>query len=71
MSFVTQQVSIGSRQPVHQHKMCSKCESMRPPEGGINMSPTKWICAVCWTKRATTRNLLQNAATKATTPTKK
>jgi hypothetical protein len=69
--FVKQHVALGSQQPVHQHKMCNKCESMRPPEGGIHMSPAKWICAVCWTKRATVRNLFQNATAKTTASIKR
>jgi hypothetical protein len=55
--FVKQQLDIGSKQPQHQYKVCNKCESMKPPEGGIQMSPSKWHCALCWTKRATVRNL--------------
>lgn len=55
--FVKQQLDIGSKQPLHQHKLCNKCESMKPPEGGIQMSPNKWHCARCWTKRVTVRNL--------------
>jgi len=62
--FAKQQLEIGSKQPVHKHKLCNKCEEMKPPEGGIQMNPSKWYCAVCWTKRTTTRNLL-NAKTKA------
>lgn len=55
--FVKQQLAIGSKQPLHQHKLCNKCESMKPPEGGIQMSPNKWHCARCWTKRVTIQNL--------------
>jgi hypothetical protein len=66
--FVRQQVAIGSQQQVHQHKMCSKCESIRPPEGGIHMSSAKWICAMCWTKRTTVNKLLQHATAKTTKP---
>jgi formylmethanofuran dehydrogenase subunit E len=50
--FVKQQLSIGSKQPYHQLKTCDKCNEMKPPEGGIQMSSTKWHCAMCWTKRA-------------------
>lgn len=55
--FVKQQLEIGSNQPIHKYKVCSKCEETKPPEGGIDMSPTKWMCAMCWTNRATRRNL--------------
>ena len=56
--FVKQQLTIGyGRQPVHQHKLCDKCETTKPPEGGIQMSPSKWYCARCWATRAAIRNL--------------
>lgn len=57
MSFVQQKIHIGSKQPIHQLKHCDKCDDKRPPEGGIQMNPTKWYCARCWTKRVTVRNL--------------
>ena len=46
---------------MHAHKlqMCSKCNRERPPEGGVEMSATKWVCASCWTDRVTGRNLKQ------------
>ena len=54
MSFVTQNISLkgNQKQPVHKLRLCSKCEKTKPPEGGIEMSPTRWICAVCWTHKA-------------------
>jgi hypothetical protein len=55
MSFVTQQLGLGKCQPVHQMKECQKCNRQKIPHGGIFMSPTKWICAECWTKRAIKR----------------
>ena len=55
--FVKQQLDIGSRQPIHQLKLCNKCEEKRPPEGGVQMTPAKWYCAACWTKKVTVRNL--------------
>ena len=52
--FVRRQLSIGGdRQPLHQYKLCNKCEEAKPPEGGVQMSPTRWHCALCWTKRVT------------------
>jgi len=56
--FAKQQLEIGSKQPVHKYKLCNKCEEMKPPEGGVQMSPSKWHCAVCWTRRITTMSLL-------------
>lgn len=62
MSFVRQRIDISDkippRQAAHLFKMCSKCKQERPPEGGIQMSPTKWICAPCWTRRATNRKTI-------------
>lgn len=36
-------------------KLCAQCEEKKPPEGGIDMKPTRWICAACWTRKATRR----------------
>lgn len=46
---------------MHAHKLqlCSKCNKEKPPEGGVEMSATKWVCASCWTDRVTGRNLKQ------------
>ena len=58
MSFVVRQLLLNGGnppQPVHRFKLCSKCEREKPPEGGIEMSPTRWICAACWTRKATRR----------------
>lgn len=54
MSFVKQQITIGNsnKQPTHPPKTCSKCEESRIPEGGIDLGPGRWVCAVCWAKRA-------------------
>lgn len=30
---------------------CSGCQKTVPPEGGINLSPTRWICVACWQQR--------------------
>jgi len=55
--FVRRQLSMGSQQPLHQYKLCDKCEEARPPEGGVEMSPNRWHCALCWTKRVTIHKL--------------
>jgi len=55
--FVKRQIDIGSKQPIHQLQLCNKCEEKRPPEGGIQMNPSKWYCASCWAKKVTVRNL--------------
>lgn len=56
MSFVRTPIDLQNsmtRNPVHKFKHCQKCDKPRPPEGGIEMSTTRWICAACWTVRAT------------------
>lgn len=57
MSFIKQSIQLNgsSRSPVHRYKFCSQCETERVPEGGIDLSPTRWVCAVCWAKRAMSR----------------
>ena len=32
----------------HKFKNCSRCKHDKPPEGGIELSPTKWYCGPCW-----------------------
>jgi hypothetical protein len=63
--FVRRQLAIGSVQPLHKLKECAQCNEMKPPEGGIQMSHTKWHCVSCWTNRVTRRNL-RNAKTQTT-----
>ena len=58
MSFVTKQLLLNTGnppQPVHRFKVCAKCNESKPPEGGIEMNPTRWICAACWTRKAVRR----------------
>jgi len=55
--FVKQQLDIGSKQPLHKYKECSRCNEAKPPEGGVQMNHIKWYCAGCWTNMATRRNL--------------
>lgn len=58
MSFVKKQLMLNGGnppQPVHQFRVCGKCSENKPPEGGIQLSPTKWICAACWTRKAVVR----------------
>lgn len=31
-------------------KLCNKCETLKPPEGGCNMRPGRWLCFTCWQK---------------------
>jgi hypothetical protein len=30
-------------------KLCQgACKSDKPPEGGVQLTPAKWVCAGCW-----------------------
>ena len=52
MSFTRHQIKLpGSAIHGQKYKTCAKCEKEQPPEGGIDMSPTRWVCVVCWTRR--------------------
>ena len=57
MSFVKQSLRLNgtANRPVHQLKTCSKCEQERVPEGGIETGPGRWVCAICWTRKASAR----------------
>ena len=56
MSFVKNQIEMPkSSKNMHRFKLCNKCEELKPPEGGVQMSAARWICAACWTHRATRR----------------
>jgi hypothetical protein len=52
MSFTKHQLKLpGSAKTAQNYKTCSVCEKDQPPEGGIEMSPTRWVCVVCWTRQ--------------------
>lgn len=54
MSFVKSPLKLQDTQrAVHPFKLCNKCEEKKPPEGGMDMGNGRWMCAVCWTHRAT------------------
>ncbi len=36
-------------------KHCDECKRDRFPEGGIFLKATRWMCAACWTVKATRR----------------
>lgn len=38
----------GSMKNTKPLKVCSKCGEKREQSGGIEMSPGKWRCALCW-----------------------
>jgi hypothetical protein len=53
MSFMRKNLTLNGSQPhLHPMRKCDKCEKLKAPEGGIQMSPSKWHCAECWTRKA-------------------
>ena len=58
-NFVNNHIRLNGNNHAHKLQLCSKCNQMKPPEGGVEMSATKWVCASCWTDRVTGRNLKQ------------
>lgn len=54
MSFVKHGANLPGSPLSHKYplKRCSRCDEDRVPEGGIDMSPTKWVCAACWVRRS-------------------
>lgn len=38
----------GSRPTSTPTKMCSKHNDLAPPEGGVDLSPTRWVCFTCF-----------------------
>ena len=49
MSFATQQIAMtGSAINGNKYKLCHYCEEKKLPEGGVQLSPRKWVCAACW-----------------------
>lgn len=32
--------------------LCNGCNYETPPEGGIQLTASKWICSKCWVERA-------------------
>ena len=60
-NFVNNPVRLNGN--VHGHKLqkCNVCLVEKPPEGGVEMSATRWLCASCWTNRVTSQNLKEMA----------
>jgi formylmethanofuran dehydrogenase subunit E len=60
-NFVNNHIRLNGNVHGHKLKLCNKCEEMKPPEGGVQMSAARWICASCWTNRVTSQNLKEMA----------
>jgi hypothetical protein len=53
------QIDMGANFSTNKFKFCTKCDTPKPPEGGVEMG-TKWNCQSCWLKRITGVHLKQN-----------
>jgi hypothetical protein len=52
MSFTKHQLKLpGSAKTAKNYKHCATCKKDQPPEGGVEMSPTRFVCVVCWNRR--------------------
>ena len=49
---------------MHKFKICAKCQTDKPPEGGIDIGH-KWHCQSCWVKQSIGR-YTRNATPKTT-----
>lgn len=49
MSFASKPITL-PRTPARDHKLrlCDKCGMAVDPEGGVNVTHAKWVCALCW-----------------------
>ena len=63
-NFVNNHVRLNGNMYAHKMQMCSRCLREKPPEGGVEMSATRWICASCWTDRETGRQLKEGRENK-------
>jgi hypothetical protein len=56
-------IAIGHKQqPAHRLKLCYKCDTTKPPEGGIDLGH-KWMCQSCWISKTTGGQLKQYSTT--------
>lgn len=39
---------LGSQRSVQPLRVCDKCDELSAPEGGVQVSPKRWLCANCW-----------------------
>jgi len=33
---------------MHPYRMCDSCHKPKPPEGGCQVRPVRWVCGACW-----------------------
>lgn len=38
----------GSRTQLQPLKMCANHKELKPPEGGCQLTPKRWVCSRCW-----------------------
>ncbi len=60
-NFVNDHIRLNGNVHGHKLRLCNKCEEKKPPEGGVQMSTSRWICASCWTNWETGRQLKEMA----------
>jgi len=60
------QIDMGATFSANKFKLCTKCDTSKPPEGGIEMG-SKWICQPCWNRKITGSNLKQNRTNRTKT----
>ena len=53
------QIDLGATESANRFKFCNRCDTMKPPEGGIEMGH-RWNCQSCWLKKITGVHLKQN-----------
>jgi hypothetical protein len=41
----------GSSRNTQPLKLCDKCETKKPPEGGVQIRAGRWYCKACWIKK--------------------
>lgn len=48
MATVNDIVLPGSARSVQALRTCGKCCGDKRPEGGAELRPGRWLCALCW-----------------------
>lgn len=42
----------GSARNTHPLRLCDRCETKKPPEGGVQLGQNRWYCAGCWIRKS-------------------